>query len=100
MKRLMASLLIILFVFIHVVKAYHSHETAATLSHSSSNEFTKAKVDCAICKYHFVQDGALLFCQPIVATPAPLIAVYFNFSARLTTSVGLLSANKGPPSRA
>lgn len=97
MKRITASLLIVLFVFIHVVKAYHNHDAAVTHTHSSSNEFMKVKADCDICKYHFVQDGALLFCQPIVVPPSPLMNVYFTLSTRVSTSVGLLSANKGPP---
>ncbi|MEO6136020.1 MAG: hypothetical protein ABIP35_12755 [Ginsengibacter sp.] len=100
MKRITASLLIGLFVFIHVVKAYHNHEAVVTHTHSSSNEFMKVKADCDICKYHFVQNGALLFCQPIVASPSSLGNVYFTSSARISTSVGLLSANKGPPSQA
>lgn len=90
--------MIVLFISIHAVKAHHNHVAEKTDHFSSLSDLVKADTDCAICNYHFVKDGALPFFQPANTPPAELVKMYYTFSARVNTSTGLLSSNKGPPS--
>jgi hypothetical protein len=96
LQKLLAFLLLMVFLFIHVAKAVHRHEPTTT-GFSFELKVQKSS-DCAICDYHLAKDADLH-----TATIEPtqnVLSAYCNmvaYQSRLTSSIGLSYSDRGPP---
>lgn len=99
-KQPIAGLLLALFLFIHVVKLTHHHDSKQTVSKAVTtvSKVVSISPDCAVCDYHFIKDSdnetATIHIQPpVISLPS-----YAAFLSQRTTSIGLHSSDRGPPS--
>jgi hypothetical protein len=96
LQKLLAFLLLMVFLFIHVAKAVHRHERAAT---GFSFELKVQKSgDCAVCDYHLTKDADLQTAniesaQDVLSASCNIVC----YQSRLTSSIGLSYSDRGPP---
>ena len=84
------------FLFIHLAKAVHTHEHTAKAF--SVEQTVQKSSDCPICDYHITKDAD---CQTILFSPgSDILSICYDcvaYKSRITTSVGLSYSDRGPP---
>ncbi len=96
-RKTVSAFFLVLFVAIHVVKAFHHHsETATTKIHSGAC-IIKAGSTCAVCDYHFIKDADAVTSFAAVQPHLTYLSVSSFYLLPSTTSIGLPSADRGPP---
>ncbi|HEX2536512.1 MAG TPA: hypothetical protein VHK69_22370 [Chitinophagaceae bacterium] len=99
-KRLTAMLLVVLFLFIHVGKVLHRHETGArSHAYPAAAQWEKGG-DCAVCDYHFTKDADLALSLPPLPAPQYSSTFLIHYQKASVASIGLPYADRGPPARA
>ncbi|HYE56199.1 MAG TPA: hypothetical protein VD996_15225 [Chitinophagaceae bacterium] len=95
-RQLIAACLLAVFLFITLIKLFHSHETYPA-SVSASVEQVEKKADCAICDYHFTKDTdhQILSFYGTAQQPATIFCI--SYTSRTASSVGLSYSDRGPP---
>jgi hypothetical protein len=98
-KRITAALLVVLFLFIHVVKVTHHHDPTQQVSKTI---IKVAKIfsssNCAICDYHLAKDGDQNYQVPVIQSPQIFLSSsYFFYNTPAVTSIGSTSSGRGPP---
>jgi hypothetical protein len=95
-RKTVAVTFLSLFIFIHAVKALHTHDLTST---SSSAKSTAVKADfyCAICDFQLAKD-----CDseiPVLAFSAPvqIVQVYYNYTISFHEASPVTSVVRGPP---
>jgi hypothetical protein len=99
-KQFIAAGLLVVFMFITVVKLFHSHDTHFAPHSSSHLEQVVKDADCSICDYHFTKDTDFqnaTFASQMAEVPR-VVPVFYQ--SRTTSSVGLNYADRGPPALA
>lgn len=96
-KRLAALFMLLLFLFIHGLKLFHTHDHEYSLDHGAKKELVSKSRHCDICDYHFSKDTIKqnnLFVFVLVQE----LPVYFNFyQSKSIRSIGLSYSDRGPP---
>lgn len=102
-KKTNAALCIALFVFIHAVKAFHTHDLSSNAFASNTNKnaaTVKANFNCAICDFQLAKDSDATITSFNIETPVHYIGVHYYYLLPVSTSFAIASDNKGPPSLA
>lgn len=97
-RKLSASLLLVLFVFIHAEKIFHTHSTRVdNKGHTGFSTASKNAV-CTICNYTVAKDSQLP--EPVSIDPpfSFLLKEYICSSASYHFLTDNYSSNRGPPS--
>jgi len=91
-------MLLVLFLTLHIGKAFHHHTFTDTLDKvSSETHQLKSSSDCSICDYQIAKDSS-----PAVATIEPLVIQepvlhLVSYQSRKIASIGLCYSDRGPP---
>jgi queuine/archaeosine tRNA-ribosyltransferase len=98
-KRIAALLLMVIFVFIQVGKTLHTHSYSYQCFPYNAAQEIKQSADCQICDFHFSKDcdGERAFIEADVIKEFPILCSYFQ--SFLTASIGLIYADRGPPTQ-
>lgn len=98
-KQTIAALLLILFVFIHVVKLFHHHLGIASSNNDSlvSKVTVRPVLHCAVCDYHFIHDADHATAFAVLGLRIIYLPVFASHLVQPTTSIGLSAADRGPP---
>ena len=98
-KKITASAFIVLLLFMHAVKVFHTHHQTATYNaayaHAAHKEILTSR--CLICDFCFLRDADVASCHFAIQQPA-LVAL--RNTARLTFiaySAHLAITGRGPP---
>ena len=100
-KQTSAAIFLSLFVFIHVVKAFHTHDlsSGAFSTNANKNAATlKANFTCAICDFQLAKDSDAAIISFNIETPIHCLAAQYFYQLPVSTSFAIASDNKGPPS--
>jgi hypothetical protein len=95
-KQTVAVIFLSLFVFIHAVKALHTHDLSIT---SASDKTTALKADfyCAICDFQLAKDFDIEIPALTFFTPVHFIQVYYNYTISAHAAFPVTSVVRGPP---
>ena len=85
------------FLVITVVKLFHSHEALGAVNYSSGIEQVEKSSDCSICDYHFTKDSDYTVVEFATKTPEFISFIQICYESRITSSIGLSYADRGPP---
>jgi hypothetical protein len=97
-KQLAALFMLLVFLFIHGLKLFHTHDQEYSQDHKFQKEQVSKVNHCDVCDYHFAKD-TLTQNSPIVFSEAQGLPDYFNFyQSRSIRSIGLGYSDRGPPS--
>lgn len=96
-KRLAALFMLLLFLFIHGLKLFHTHEHEYPQDPGVKKELVSKSKHCDICDYHFAKD-TIKRNNLFVFFKAQDLPVYFNlYQSRSIRSIGLSYSDRGPP---
>jgi len=100
LKKTAASLFMLLFVFVHAVKALHTHENIAALANNTAGknaDWFKADYTCNICDFQIAKDSdAVIECIKISA-PESFLNYYYNYIISSFDSIPVVSSGTDPP---
>lgn len=97
MRQLAALFLIAVFVFIHIVKVFHSHGNLTSHQVSKNTDQVKKSGVCFICDYHFTKDNDHVNNFHAANPQFQNSAEYIFRLPRTTSSIGLVFSDRGPP---
>jgi len=99
-KKLVAIILLALFVFTYAVKAFHTHEFSfASANNISNKNATNVKADfyCIICDFQIAKDSDTEIAALNISTPVLFITTYYNYALQSLKSLSVVSSVRGPP---
>jgi hypothetical protein len=96
-KKLLAFSGLVLFLFIHVAKAVHKHDKNGVKF--SSGTKVHLSTDCPICDYHITKDADLPTEDLLPEKETHFTCYHNTYFSRLTSSIGLSYADRGPPAQ-
>jgi hypothetical protein len=96
-KQLISGCLLAVFLFISIVKISHTHETIDATNFPNTIEHVETSSSCSICDYHFTKDADFEVPIFILAKPQTFLVTYTSYQSRITSSIGLNYADRGPP---
>lgn len=96
-KQLLALLLIGVFLFIHVGKAFHSHELLGNTDNVCQTGQVSKSNDCSVCDFHFTKDTEHQIITVNTEHPTPILVQHAFLQSRKASSIGLSYADRGPP---
>ena len=95
-----ALALLLVFLFIHAVKAVHTHDNLSQVKIGKDLlQFDKSS-DCAICDYHFTKEALASFPEFQTTLLEHTTSHPVLFQTEPTSSIGLSFSDRGPPARA
>jgi SNF family Na+-dependent transporter len=100
-KRTSASVLLVLFTFIHAVKAFHTHDFSYLAKEQNSNKnaaTVNAAFSCAICNFQIAKHSDAEVAVINISAPLHYITTFYNYALPLLTSFAITSSVRGPPS--
>lgn len=98
-KRIAALLLMVIFIVIQIGKTLHTHSHSTQLFPNHAAGEVKQSGDCQICDFHLTKDcdGESAIIEAYVMKAFPTLCSYFL--SFLTASIGLIYADRGPPTQ-
>jgi hypothetical protein len=95
-RKTVAVTFLLLFVFIHGVKALHTHDLTSTNSLAKS---TSVKTDfyCAICDFQLAKDCDIEIPVLTFSAPVQFVEVYYNYTITSHDAFPVTSVVRGPP---
>ncbi len=102
-KKTSAVIFISLFVFVHVVKALHTHEISIVYSQQSCNKSdatVKADFSCSICDFQIAKDSDASTSNIQFITPERCIVLFSTYILPEYNSIVGSSSGTDPPSLA
>lgn len=96
-----AILFFALFVFVHAIKALHTHEISLIPSHyhgDSTNADIKADFSCSICDFQIAKDSDALISNVEFSIFARCISVVYNYILPVYNYTVTNSSGTDPPS--
>ena len=97
-RKTVAIIFLLLFVFIHAVKALHTHDITLTANSTSKNSTAiKADFYCAICDFQLAKDCDTEVPVITFSTPVQFIQVYYNYTVSSHDAITVATVVRGPP---
>ncbi len=99
-QKTSTSFLLLLFIFIHAVKTFHTHEYCYADSTNTVDKnvtIVKAVFACAICDFQIAKDSDAQSSIIAIATPVQFITSYYNFTLSWLPGFSVSSFGRGPP---
>lgn len=98
-QKLNAAFFLALLVFIHVVKAFHTHDYAIVNAYDTSKKESVLKqiYSCAICDYQVTKDSDSYIDELRIERPVWIIISYFHYIAPQVFSSHVFVSSRGPP---
>jgi len=96
-KKISTSILLVLFIFIHAVKAFHTHDLSAVQSFNKNTTSVKAGFFCAICDFQIAKDSDAAIAAIHIAAPAQFIVSFCNYTLPELSNFPVTSSVRGPP---
>lgn len=97
-RSIAAVMLLGIFISIHVVKAFHTHQPITTSAKSQdAAEHVKASTDCTVCDYHFTKDGFSEIASIESIVNHFYVSTYPFYQSHISSSIGLHYSDRGPP---
>jgi hypothetical protein len=98
-KKAGAFSFILLFVFIHTVKALHTHEVSLASAHAIIKNATTVKADfsCTICDFQMAKDSDAIISDVEITTPQPCITFLCTYILPAYTSHVVTASGTDPP---
>lgn len=98
-RKTVAVIFLLLFVFIHAVKALHTHDFTIAPANSTNKNATAVKADfyCAICEFQLAKDCDTEIPVLTLSAPVHFVQVYYNYSISSTDAPPVTSVVRGPP---
>ena len=98
-KKISTSVLLVLFIFIHAVKAFHTHNFS--YSHQSGLNKNAATVhtsfSCVICDFQIAKDSDAEVAIIDIAAPFKLITAFYNYTLPQLYNFSATSSVRGAP---
>lgn len=88
-KQLFAALLLVVFLFIHVVKIMHTHDRKCTVDVSCVTTEVLKSTDCPICDFHFCKESIDVKNEDLVTFHFAFPLFYPPYQVAPSTSIGL-----------
>jgi hypothetical protein len=97
-KKISTSILLVLFIFIHAVKAYHTHGFSPVQSSLSKNTISvHASFFCAICDFQIAKDSDAEVASISISVPIKFIVPFYNYTLPKLSNFSVTSSVRGPP---
>ena len=96
-RKLIAACLLVVFLVITVVKLFHSHEASGAVNYSLDIQQIEKSSECSICDYHFTKDTDYSVVAFAPKSPEFISVTQICYESRITSSIGLSYADRGPP---
>ncbi len=98
LQRLAAGFFLALFLFIHVAKAAHQHESVPSFAKYVAGSIKVSQTsDCSICEYQLTKDSFHFHEFPQVNVIKQILSSYSFYHTSFVTSIGSTSSGRGPP---
>jgi hypothetical protein len=96
-RQLISASLLAVFLVITCVKLFHSHGALGETNYSMDIEHIEKNTDCSICDYHFTKDTDDSVETFASNNPEFICFTSICYESRITSSIGLSYADRGPP---
>ena len=102
LKRISATIFMALFIFVHAVKTFHTHEYSISTQTNNDPKQTNVASNfyCAICDFQLAKDSDAEVASIHVSPPVTFISFYYHYSAADVTTTSKEFSVRGPPSLA
>ena len=100
LKKTGAMLFLVLFVFVHAIKALHTHEISAASSHYHiDNTAADIKVNffCSICDFQIAKDSDAVISQAEFIRPQQNLFLVFSYTLSVHNAIIIVSSGTDPP---
>src|SRR5690349_13890890 len=96
-KKISASILLVLFIFIHAAKAFHTHDFS--LDQSALNKHTTVHTSffCAICNFQIAKDSDAEVAMINISAPLKFIISFYNYTLPELSNFFVTTSVRGPP---
>lgn len=91
-QKLSTSFLIVLLLFIHTAKAFHTHNYS--LKNVTATSYQSV---CPICDFQLAKDADATISVAVITTPVTFIQVYHYYTLQQPVSFSITSSVRGPP---
>ena len=98
-KKAGAFSFILLFVFIHAVKALHTHEISLASANAITKNATAVKADfsCTICDFQIAKDSDAIISDPQITAPQHCTTFLYTYILPVYTSYIVTTSGTDPP---
>jgi hypothetical protein len=99
-KKVSAVIFITLFVFIHTVKALHTHDLSPSAFNTTTQKndaVLKANFFCSICDFQIAKDSDAVTYSINIVSPVHFINVVYNYILPAGNSFAVASSGLDPP---
>jgi hypothetical protein len=97
-KKISTSILLVLFISIHAIKAFHTHNFPAVQSSFGKNTSSvHTSFFCAICDFQIAKDSDAEVATINISAPIKFIVSFYNYSLLELTNFSVTSSVRGPP---
>ncbi|MEP6684399.1 MAG: hypothetical protein ABJA35_14115 [Parafilimonas sp.] len=98
-RKLSAACLLVLFIFIHAIKAFHTHDFSAVQYHNTnkSSATVKAGFYCAICDFQLAKDSDTETSVIHISTPVHFNATCYGYILPTVKTFSFVFSVRGPP---
>ena len=100
-QKISAAVLLALFIFIHVVKTFHTHEYSTALLSKPTGKnacVLKTNFSCPICDFQLAKDGDTHISVLQIVCPVSFISSYYHYELPQSISFSIVFSVRGPPS--
>ncbi len=98
--KLSTAFLLVVFVFINVVKTFHSHTFSYSDQTQNSNKnfaAIKAAFSCAICDFQIAKDSDAEVATLYISSPVKVVNGHYYYITKHLLSFSILHSVRGPP---
>lgn len=98
-QKLSSVSLLVLFLFIHAVKTFHTHDFSYASQNDNNKNTTVVKTYffCAICNFQIAKDSDAEVATLNITSPYHFIFVYYNYTLPELYNFSATSSVRGPP---
>ena len=102
LKRISAFVFMALFVFVHAVKTFHTHEYSFSTQTNNNPKQTNLASNfyCAICDFQLAKDSDAQIAAIDISSPITFISFYYHFNIDNTITTSKEFSVRGPPALA
>lgn len=99
LKKISASVFMALFVFVHAVKTFHTHEYLFSNKANTNSKQTNVASNfyCAICDFQLAKDSDAEVSSIHVSTPVTFISFYYHYAVTNVITTPKELSVRGPP---
>ena len=96
-QKTSASFLLSLFLLIHAVKTFHTHDSYTSNTSTKAASIVKAGFFCAICDFQIAKDSDATHSIINITSPVSVISVCYNHQVTQLHTFSITSSVRGPP---